>query len=296
MKPKLGAYIGLTTASFIWGMSFLWTKDIFNDWGPFTLCFLRMILASGFIFLYAKSRGIPLKISGDYRSFILMAFCEPFVYFIGESYGLMEVSPGIASLIIGSIPIFLGLSTIVYGKERANKGFFMGAACSILGLLVVSFDLEGNLRYSLKGLSLLFLAVASAVIYNQVIRKLSDHHQPETIVFWQSLLGAMMFFPFFLGLEFKKFTAGLPYGVSVWSQWMLLTALASTCAFIVYNRSIKMIGMLKANIFVSLIPAFALLASIYLGLEDFKWFKIIGLALMVLGVIKASQNHQPEAS
>ena len=54
--------------------------------------------------------------------------------------------------------------------------------------------------------------------------------------------------------------------------------------------------MLKANIFVSLIPAFALLASIYLGLEDFKWFKVIGLAFMVLGVIKASQKHQPEAS
>jgi len=296
MNQKLWAYIGLTSASLIWGMSFIWTKDIFNSWGPFTLCFLRMILAAGFIFLYARNRQISLKISRDYRSFVLMAFCEPFIYFIGESYGLMEVSPGIAALIIGSIPIFLGLSTIVYGKERAKKGFFMGAVYSILGLIVVSFDLEGHLRYSVKGLSLLFLAVASAVIYNQVIRKLSDHHKPETIVFWQSLLGAIMFLPFFLLIELKQFTAGLPYGYSVWSPFTLLTALASTCAFIIYNHSIKIIGMLKANIFVSLIPAFALLASIYLGLEDFKWFKVVGLAFMVLGVIKASQNHQPEAS
>ena len=295
MSQKLWAYISLTSASFIWGMSFIWTKDIFNFWGPFTLCFFRMILAAFFIYIYAKSRGLSLKISGSYGSFVLMAFCEPFIYFIGESYGLMEVSPGIASLVIGSIPIFLGLSTVFYGKEKAKKGFFLGAMFSILGLLIVSIDLEGNLRYSAKGLGLLFLAVTSAVAYNQIIRKLSDHHSSYTIVFWQSLIGAFLFLPFFLGLEARAFSVGWPYGVEVWWPFLLLTCLASTLSFIIYNQAMKVIGMLRSNIFVSLIPAFALTASIYLGMEEFKWYKVIGLALMILGVMKASQKHMPES-
>lgn len=296
MTQKLWAYSSLTSASFIWGMSFIWTKDIFNSWGPFTLCFFRMILAAFLIYLYTRWRGMSLKISGSYKGFVLMAFCEPFIYFIGESYGLMEVSPGIAALVIGSIPIFLGLSTVFYGKEKAKKGFFLGAMFSILGLLIVSFDLEGNLRYSAKGLALLFLAVASAVVYNQIIRKLSDHHSAYTIVFWQSVLGALMFLPFFLGLEARPFKEGWPYGVAVWWPFLLLTCLASTLAFIIYNQALKVIGMLRSNIFVSLIPAFALIASIHLGMEDFKWYKVIGLTLMILGVIKASQKHKPESS
>lgn len=295
MNYKTGAFIGLSLASLIWGLSFIWTKQVFAYWGPFTLCLLRMLFASLLIAIYMKFKGISFEMKGDFLSFLLMAICEPFIYFIGESYGLMEVSPGVAALVIGSIPVFLGLSTKVYGHEKADQGFFAGVLISIFGLIVVSFDFNGQLRYSLRGLSLLFLAVASAVFYNQVIKLLSQLHKAETIVFWQSLFGAGLFLPFFLIFEWENFVAGLPYGSSVWQPFFWLSVLASTLSFIIYNHAVKKVGMLKANLFVSLIPAFALLASFWLEIEEVRWYKIVGLLCMIAGVYMASKKPRTKA-
>jgi drug/metabolite transporter (DMT)-like permease len=38
-----------------------------------------------------------------------LAFSEPFIYFIGETYGLQRVSPVITSLIISTIPVFTAI-------------------------------------------------------------------------------------------------------------------------------------------------------------------------------------------
>lgn len=294
MTERLGAYFWLTFASACWGLSFIWTKDVFQYWGPFSLCFLRMLLASVLVFCYMKLRRLRISTGKDFRLFLLMAICEPLIYFIGESYGIMEVSPGIAALVVGSTPIFLGISSMFYGSEKPKKSFFLGCFLSFAGLAVVSVDLEGNLRYSAKGLSLLFMAVASAVCYNQIIKKLAARHSPESIVFWQSFLGAILFLPFFLTLEARDFLKGWPFHRDVWQPYFLLTIFASTIAFIVYNQAIKKVGMLRSNLFVNLIPAFALFASFMMGLESLDWFKVVGLLLMVSGVIKASMKHAPE--
>jgi drug/metabolite transporter (DMT)-like permease len=295
MMNKFGAFFGLTLASLVWGLSFIWTKQVFIYWGPFTLCLFRMLFASLLIAAYMMVKGISFNMKGEFLSFLLMAICEPFIYFIGESYGLMEVSPGVAALVIGSIPVFLGLSTKVYGHEKADRSFFVGVLFSLLGLVVVSFDFNGQLRYSLLGLSLLFLAVASAVFYNQVIKLLSKLHRPETIVFWQSFIGAGLFLPLFLFFEWRHFVEGLPYKESVWKPFLYLSIFASTLSFIIYNHAVKKVGMLKANLFVCLIPAFALLASFWLEIEEVRWYKIVGLLCMVTGVFMASRKSSSKA-
>ena len=100
-----------------------------------------------------------------------------------------------------------------------------------------------------------------------------------------------MLFAFF---ELETFVSNLPGPKEVWISYLLLTVFASTISFIVYNQAIKKVGMLKSNLFVNLIPAFALFASYLMGLEALDWFKVLGLVLMISGVVKASIRHAPE--
>ena len=76
-----------------WSSGFVFTKIVYKYTGPITTIFLRMLLSSSILlilFLCNKKRDkIERK---DIKIFILMGFFEPFLYFIGEGYGLKYIS------------------------------------------------------------------------------------------------------------------------------------------------------------------------------------------------------------
>ena len=79
-------YIVSTFAIILWGISYIWTDKLLNLGIPvFYFVFIRIALAGIVLFLFNAASG---KITGikkrDIPKFLLLAFCEPFIYFIEE--------------------------------------------------------------------------------------------------------------------------------------------------------------------------------------------------------------------
>ena len=163
---KVNVHLLAVISMTLWGFSYVWTKIVFKYYEPLTTIFIRLTLSSLFlilfIFLFKKSEGIKKE---HWKLFLLSALFNPFLYFVGESYGLDRVSATIGSVIIGTIPLFTPLAAYFALKEKLRKINIFGLGISFIGILIMLMKKDFSLAADPIGLSFLFLAIAAAVIY-----------------------------------------------------------------------------------------------------------------------------------
>ena len=113
------AYLAATIAIILWGFSFVWTNSLLiNEVPVFTYLFIRLAIAGILLLIVSKTIGKLQKVSNkDMAWMALMAFCEPFIYFLGETYGMLATgSATIAAVIIATIPVFcLVVERVIWG-------------------------------------------------------------------------------------------------------------------------------------------------------------------------------------
>ena len=98
-------HIAGVVAMIIWGLSFIWSTQVFESLNPTTTIFLRLIVATIFFTAILFIFHLNEKIRKEHLGlFALAALFEPFLYFIFEGYGVKNTSPIIGSAIIAMIP------------------------------------------------------------------------------------------------------------------------------------------------------------------------------------------------
>jgi drug/metabolite transporter (DMT)-like permease len=278
-------YGALLSAVFFWGLSFVWTKMVFEVYRPFTVVVGRMVLSGALLFLTIWLTGRFQKVRrGDWRWFWLLAFFEPFCYLIGESYGLMEVSASVASLIVATVPLLTLIVAPLFARESLRWPVYLGAALSFLGICLVVLNRQFEFRYSPFGIGSLFFAVLAAVGYNLTAKRLTRNYGAMTIVAMQNSLGAALFLPLFLSFELSHFLEARPTG-HVLVSWLELALFSSTFAFVFFIFGVSRLGVARANIFVNLIPVVAMVFSILLLGEPLDAARVVGLLLVLGGVV-----------
>ncbi|MHC1707635.1 MAG: DMT family transporter [Bacteroidales bacterium] len=272
---------------FFWGMSFVWTKIVFQYYSPLTTIFIRLFFSSLilmiiWLFLFKNDR-IRKK---DMKLFLLSSFFSPFCYFLGESYGLAEVSSTVAAVIIATIPVFTPFLAYFTLKEKLTRLNFLGMIVSFSGVIIMLLKKDLTLNASAMGVLLLAFAVVSALGYGITVKKLSLKYHPVTVVGFQNLIGAVYFLPFFLIIDFRDFIAVRPNSQLI-SSLLALIIFASSLAFILYTYSVRHLGIARSNIYSNLIPVFTAVFSLVVLNEQITLAKMAGMFVVIAGVILA---------
>ena len=177
-----------------WSLTFVWYKKVYEFYNPITTVFFRLIISSIFLVILMYPIGkLQKPLKKDFKYFLLVSFFQPFLYFVGESYGIKLVSSTVAAVLIATIPLFTTFASAYFFKERITKMSFMGIAISILGVGFVIFNKAEALNTSLFGIFMLTVAVIAAVGYAIVIKKLSDRYNSITIVTYHNIIGIFFF-------------------------------------------------------------------------------------------------------
>ena len=279
--PHLTALI----AMIIWGGSYVWSKQVFEFLKPGTTVLLRLIISSAILFLaMIILRKVERIDRGDIKLFFLAALFEPFLYFIGESYGLLRVDPTICSAIVATIPLFAPIAAFFMLKERISVMNIVGLVVSFLGVLLMLFNKELQLTAPISGLLFIFMAVVVAVFYSVVLKRLADKYNALTVVGMVNSIGILYFIPFVLVLERDDLGSLLPVSNYI-VPLLLLAFLASSLSYVLYTYSVSKLGVARSNVYTNTIPIFTAIFSYYLIGEKITWFKIIGIVVVILGLI-----------
>ena len=287
-------YILLAIAAIVWGISFILTKELFRTEPHITVFIIltfRLMLATAVtipaLLLFHKMERIK---KGDIKWFLLLAFCEPFIYSICETSGVQLVSGSMASIVVATIPLFVPFGMAVAFKEKIRLTTLVGIVLSLIGLSVMLLlGGQDNLDANPKGIAWLFGAVLTAVFFTIALVKLVGRYRPFTITAYQNLFGCLYFIPFMLLFNGENLPL-LSYSVKMIAMLLILGIFCSTVAYMCYNVGVAKLGASAACIFTNVIPVFSLIAALLIGQEQLSWSKPVGMAIVIVGVVLAQME------
>jgi len=295
LSKNFKVYSAVVLAMIFWSFSFIWFKEANKTFLPITIVFIRLVFSVVLLTAFLVLTKNYMKIrKQDRKLFLMLALFEPFFYFLGESFGLTYVSATVCSVLISTIPVFATIGAWLFFKERLKAINYAGIILSFIGVLVFILNRDGSFSYNIKGLGLLFLAVISAVGYNLTLSRLVGYYTPVYIVNVQNIIGAVLFLPLFLILDFRQFV-NTPFTFEMFKPIIELALFASCGAFILFAYSVKNMGITKANVFSNCIPVFTAIFSFFILGEKLTAQNIIGMAVVITGLFLSQMNGRKKS-
>jgi drug/metabolite transporter (DMT)-like permease len=280
-----GIYPIILLCMMFWGMSFVWSSIVFRYYHPITTIFLRLIISTLLLFTFIILSGKFEKLKKEDRGlFILSSLFNPFLYFIGENFGLKNSSPTISAVIIATIPLFTPLVAFFALNERISLVNIAGIIISFIGVGIMLVNPDLSLNASPAGIIFLLGAVASAVIYSVFLKKLTLKYSSLMIITYQNALGVLYFLPLFIFIDYRHFISVKP-NLEMVSSLLQISVFASSLAFIFFTMAVKELGVSRTNVFSNLIPVFTAIFSAIFISEIFTANKITGMAVVIVGVL-----------
>ena len=288
IKEQYKVYLYSLIAITLWGLSYIWSDELLA----------QGIRVEYFIFVRTMSAGIILAVFNlsigknlavrrrDVPKFALLAFFEPFVYFICETYGIgLTESPTYSALIIAATPIVATAAGILFFREKLRPVNFIGIAVCLTGLVLVTVSVDKVGDKFFLGAILLCIAVFAEVGHATVTKRLSFQYDPLIIVMYQFIIGAAYLFPLFLTRGLGDFSPALYLSWGVWRPILCLAILCSSISFSLWVTSIKVLGVAKSSIFQAMIPVVTAVAGIVLGSEKMTAMQWFGIAVAITGLL-----------
>ena len=289
---RLPVYFYALTAMLLWGMSFIWSSVLLKYYEPVTIIFIRLVISSALLYAFMFVSGQKIKLERkDFFLVFLSALFNPFLYFLGENYGLKYSTPTISAVIIATIPLFSPVIAYITFRERLTPINFVGIAISFCGVILMLVTRSLSLVADVRGVICLFGAVFAALLYSVTLRKLTENYSAVLLVATQNLIGVFLFMPFFVLFELRT-TISVTITAEVVTSMLLLAILASSVSFVFFAHSVKLLGMSKTNIFSNLIPVFTAIFSYILLSESFSPQKIAGIGLVIGGVYLSERSKK----
>ncbi len=281
---KFKIYGAIVLAMVFWSVSFIWTKVAIESFQPVTLITLRLLIATVLLYFFSRLTGKFQRIRAcDFKWFVLLAFFEPFLYYLGETYGLTLVEPTPAAVIVSTIPLFAPVFAYFFLKEKIAFSNVVGILISLAGVIMVVYQPGSGFSASPLGVALLFLAVFSAICYASILRKISTHYSIINVILYQSVIGLVFFVPTFFITDFSTISQITVTRNAIVSL-IMLAVLCSVIAFVFFAWVVRQVGVTRTQVFVNLIPVFtALFSWIFMKslISNLQW---IGIAVAVAGL------------
>ena len=273
------------TAMIFWGMSFVWSTQVYENLNPTATIFLRLVVATIFFTAILFTFRLNERIHKEHlKLFALAAMFEPFLYFIFEGYGLKNTSPVIGSGIIAMIPLVTPIAARIFLKERLTPMNVVGFIVSFAGVIVMLLNKDLEFTASPKGILLLLGAVIVAVGYSIALIRLTKLYKPLTITWMQNIVGMIYFIPLTVIMErFEPSNFGNVGGYIV--PLVCLGVFCSSLAYALWAFTFSKLGASRANVYSNLIPVFTAIFSYFIIHEALTPNKIIGILVVVIGLV-----------
>ena len=285
-------HVAGVVAMIFWGMSFIWSTQVYASLNPTATIFLRLVVATAFLttilFLFRLNEKVQRKHLG---LFALAALFEPFLYFICEGYGLKNSSPVIGAGIIALIPLVTPIAARIFLKERLTPMNIVGFIISFAGVIVMLLNKNLELTASPKGILFLCGSVIVAVGYSIALIKLTKLYKPLTITWMQNLVGMIYFLP--LAIIMERFEPSAFANVNDYIVPLLcLGIFCSAGAYALWAFAFSKLGASRANVYSNLIPVFTAIFSYLLAIEALTVNKIVGIVVVVVGLVLSQMKTQ----
>ena len=278
--------VALVFAAVFWGLNFAATKYAVDAIPPMMLVALRFSVGGAIMYgvlriLEPKSR---LK-KGDLLPMAALGCFGVATAQTGFTFGLSLTSAASTGLIFATAPVWGLLLGSVLGLERPTARGILGVALSVAGVAaVVSEGLRAG-GTNLLGDAFVLVAAVCVGAYAVLSMPLLERYTPLAVATYPVLFGApfllLLSVPSVPGMEWDRIGAGPLLAVGY------AAVFATAFAFTAWQRGISRIGANRVLVYQYLITTVGVTSGIVFFGESLGWNKIVGGAVILLGVYLA---------
>jgi drug/metabolite transporter (DMT)-like permease len=286
--------------SILFGGSFFFNGIALRELPPFTLVFLRVLLAATILLPVARVYGIRFPRGfRDWRPYFGIALLNNVMPFSLVVVGQTYIPSGLASILNATTPLFTVVVMAAAGDEKLIVRRLAGVLTGLIGVIILrgqNVGFESN-----QGVGILF-CLAGAFSYGLAAlyarRKLSDSPPLATATF-QLMASSVMMMIVAAAIE-RPWQLPMP-GATTWLAMAGLAGLSTALAYIVFFQILRRSGSTNAMLVTLLIPVTTILLG-YLVLGEVISPReaigalVIGSALLVIDGRILSRVWRPVAA
>lgn len=283
--------ISLIMAMLLWASSFVALKLAFQSYHPMQVIFGRMFIASlCFIVFIPSFLKIRWRLQ-DIKYLLIMAVCEPCLYFIFEAKALELTSASQAGMITAMLPLLVAILAWSLLKERISRQTLIGFSLAIIGACWLSLASDSSLNAPdpLLGNFFEFLAMIFAAGYTVSLKHLTNNYPPLFLTAFQAFIGSLFFFPFLLVPDIGwNVTWNTTSALAVIYLGTLITFGAYGC----YNYGVSRIPASSAAGYVNLIPVFGVILGMLILGDKLNLSQWLACGVVFCGVWLSSRKDK----
>jgi len=277
MQVKLAPWALLTVAA-MWGISFVWMKDILDQQDVYSFLTSRFLVAAA-VMIIIKPRVLRL-FSWELISkglLIGMALGSGYIF---QTLGLERTTPAITGFITGLYVVFTPLIASIFLKERLTKAMWGYVLLAVLGLGVLS--VEG---WSV-GLGEIFVLISAVLfaIHIILLGSWSKNFDAYALTVIQ-LIGCALLSS--IPASINGFVA--PPDTHVWSVILFTAIFATAVAFVIQTWSQARISTTKVAVILTMEVVFAAIFSFLYGMEPFTLRLALGGTMVLIAMLAIVQ-------
>ena len=288
MTNERKGMIAATIAYCIFGLSYLFSNEALDVVGdPIILLSIRFTITFVALNVLVLTGVLKLQLKGkNLLPPILLGIIQPVLYFVMENYGLMYTSTAFTGMVSSISPIFSAILGAVMLREMPTGRQWLFICISIAGVMMVSLGANEG-ENTLFGCLCLLGAYFSGAFYSILVRKLSKTFTSFELTYIMFVVG----FVFFAGFVFVKYGGETPEillnavsnGKFIGSA-LYLGVLASVCAYMLVNYSLKHLSVARSTIFTSFSTVVSVVSGVVIRGDNFSLLSGVAFALMLVGV------------
>lgn len=265
----------------LWSTGYLGAKAGLPYAEPFTLLFLRFVLALALLAPLVMWLRPAMAMSGRERAHLMVSGLLLHGVYLGGVFAAIKLglSAGLTALIVGAQPLLTSLAAPLLFGEQPSVRHWLGI---LLGFGGISLILGGGADADVA-LPALLAAVAALVgitagtLYQ---KRFCTQHDLLAVTVHQYVPTVALFGLIALGFETREVAWTLPFVAAL--LWLVLAL--SLGAILLLTYLIKHGEASRvASLFYLVPPVTAVMAWLWFG-EPLGWIKVAGIALVALGV------------
>jgi drug/metabolite transporter (DMT)-like permease len=249
------------------------------------LAALRFSSAGALLLPIIWRRGFALDRLG-WKGLVLVVLCAGVPYVLLASHGLALARAAEAGVLIpGTIPLFVGLLSLVALRERLGAMPRIGLGLIVAGVAILTAPaLVAAAGGQLLGYGICLFSALIWAIYTIAARRVSLDAIHMTAI--TTVASAIWYLPLYLLLLQQGIWQADAQTLVV--QVIYQGPLTGIVALLAYNRSIPLLGAARASAFTALLPLTTLLLAIPVLGEWPSTRDVLGAVLAAVGVLLAT--------
>lgn len=288
MTNERKGMIAATIAYCIFGLSYLFSNEALDVVGdPIILLSIRFAITFIALNILVATRVLKLELKGkNLLPAIALGIIQPVLYFIMENYGLMYTSTAFTGMVSSISPIFSAIMGAVMLREMPTRRQWIFICISIAGVMMVSLGANEG-QNTIFGCLCLLGAYLSGAFYSILVRKLSQTFSSFEITYIMFVVGFVFFGVFAFvkyGGETTQILANAVTNGKFIGSALYLGVLASVCAYMLVNYSLKHLPVARSTIFTSFSTVVSVASGVIIRGDRFSLVSGVAFALMLMGV------------